>query len=76
MVDKNKQEPEEVKANLPLPEDPPGSSDMKSADVRYHIGTGSGRFSGNVAGDPTRQPVTQESSVRVDENVMHKETAP
>jgi hypothetical protein len=76
MVDKNKQEAEDVKANLPLPEDPPGSSELKSADARYHIGTGSGRFSGDLARDPTRQPVTQESSVRADPEVVHKETAP
>ncbi|KAA8907570.1 hypothetical protein FN846DRAFT_906599 [Sphaerosporella brunnea] len=59
IVDSNKPDPDSVKANLPLPEDPPAASDMKSADSRYHTGTGSGRFSADLASDPQREPAAQ-----------------
>jgi len=74
IVHQNKGDPSEVQANLPLPEDPPGSSDMKSADARFHAGVGSGRFSGDVARDPQRQPATQASAAREDGEVRHKDT--
>ncbi|KAK3351843.1 hypothetical protein B0H65DRAFT_546845 [Neurospora tetraspora] len=39
---------EEVKQNLPLPEQPPAPSDWQSADART-VNVGSGRFSGDVS---------------------------
>ncbi|KAI5853830.1 hypothetical protein BZA05DRAFT_444106 [Tricharina praecox] len=74
IVHQNKGDPTDVQANLPLPDDPPGSSDMKSADARFHTGVGSGRFSGDVARDPQRQPATQASAAREDGKIRHKET--
>jgi len=76
IANQHKDDPSKVQANLPLPEDPPGSSDMKSADARFHIGTGSGRFSGGVGGedDALREPVAAGSKVREDREVLHKRT--
>ncbi|KAI5820351.1 hypothetical protein BZA77DRAFT_105194 [Pyronema omphalodes] len=76
IVSQHKPNPDRVQANLELPQDPPGSSDMKSADARYHTGVGSGRISGGVGGesDALREPVAQESAVRVDGDKLHKGT--
>jgi len=56
---------ERVKANLPLPEQPPTASDWQSADAR-NLNVGSGRFSSDVStGDGTtaglREPATKSS---------------
>ncbi len=56
---------ERVKANLPLPEQPPVPSDWQSFDART-TGVGSGRFSSDVStGDGTtaglREPATRGS---------------
>lgn len=56
---------ERVKANLPLPEQPPVASDWQSADAR-NLNVGSGRFSSDVStGDGTtaglREPATKSS---------------
>jgi len=56
---------ERVKANLPLPEQPPVASDWQSADAR-NVNVGSGRFSGDVStGDGAtsglREPATKSS---------------
>jgi hypothetical protein len=47
---------------------------MKSADVRYQDGIGSGRFSGKIGTeeDAKREPVAQESAVRADGEFLHK----
>lgn len=76
IVNQHKPNPDKVQANLELPEDPPGSSDMKSADARYHVGVGSGRFSGGVGGetDAMREPVAQGSAAREDGEKLHKGT--
>ena len=56
---------ERVKANLPLPEQPPVPSDWQSADAR-NVNVGTGRFSGDVStGDGVtaglREPATKSS---------------
>jgi len=56
---------ERVKANLPLPEQPPVASDWQSADAR-NVNVGSGRISGDVStGDGVtsglREPATKSS---------------
>jgi hypothetical protein len=59
---------EAVKANLPLPEDPPTASDWNSADAR-NVNVGSSRVSsdistGDAASSGLREPATQGSGVR------------
>lgn len=72
---------ERVKANLPLPEDPPAASDWNSADSRT-VNVGSGAVEDDVSkigsGSESglREPATAESSVRVDGEELHKPTAP
>ena len=59
---------EERKANLPLPEQPPGPSDFNSADGRtVNVGSG-GQPTGNLSygDDPTRGPATGDSAFRAD----------
>ena len=56
---------ERVKANLPLPEQPPVASDWQSADAR-NLNVGSGRFSRDVstgagATAGLREPATKSS---------------
>ncbi|KAI9035389.1 uncharacterized protein KD926_003689 [Aspergillus affinis] len=75
----NKQaEIDQVKANLPLPEQPPKPSDWNSADQRT-VNVGSGRteapvsFEGNSA---LREPATAGSSVRENGDEWHHNTAP
>lgn len=68
-----------VKANLPLPDDPPGSADLESADARtVNVGVGSGRVNVKLGGDTSglREPATAESSARVDGEEYRKATAP
>jgi hypothetical protein len=70
-----------VKANLPLPDDPPVASDWNSADGRT-VNVGSGRVQDEVSemakgGESgLRGPATAESSVRVDGGEWKKATAP
>jgi hypothetical protein len=57
---------EKVKGNLPLPEDPPGTTDWQSADARI-TGVGSGSVSGDVSyGEGStaglREPATKSSA--------------
>ncbi|KAJ5247462.1 hypothetical protein N7468_002445 [Penicillium chermesinum] len=76
-VDKN-QKVEEVKSNLPLPDQPPVASDWNSSDQRT-VNVGSGGISGSVSGEgdsALREPATAESSVRVDGSDLHKNTEP
>jgi len=66
-----------VKANLPLPEDPPGSADLESADARtVNVGSGGVNVKLGTQGGALREPATVESSARVDGQELHKETAP
>ncbi|KAL1994217.1 hypothetical protein VTN49DRAFT_2886 [Thermomyces lanuginosus] len=71
IIDSNTDKPAEIdraKANLPLPEQPPAASDLKSADQRT-TGPGSGSVSGPVSGEGNsalREPATASSSVRID----------
>jgi len=66
-----------VKANLPLPDDPPGSADLESADARKTDG-GSGGVNVKLGtqGGALREPATVESSARVDGQELNTETAP
>ncbi|KAI9853512.1 MAG: hypothetical protein M1824_001120 [Vezdaea acicularis] len=82
IIDKKKDQNiiEERVANLPLPEQPPGSSDLVSSDAR-RTGEGSGRISEDIAqGDASsaglRQPATAESSARIDGETWKTNTAP
>ncbi|KAK2802575.1 hypothetical protein FQN51_004367 [Onygenales sp. PD_10] len=65
------------KANLPLPEQPPAASDLKSASMKT-TGTGSGAISGSApAGEESglRGPVTTDSSVRTSGGELKTGTA-
>jgi hypothetical protein len=69
-----------VKANLPLPEDPPGgaSADLESADART-VDVGSGGVNvklGTKSSSGLREPATAESSARVDGEEFKTNTAP
>lgn len=67
-----------VKANLPLPDDPPGSADLESADART-VNVGSGGVNvklGTGSSDGMREPATAESSARIDGEQYGKETKP
>nr|POE49265.1 hypothetical protein CFP56_32415 [Quercus suber] len=64
---------EERKANLPLPDDPPTSSDFNSSDART-VNVGSGSLSGNTESG-LRDPSTGDSSARVDGNSFGVNTA-
>ncbi|KAK5944594.1 hypothetical protein PMZ80_003876 [Knufia obscura] len=67
-----------VKAGLPLPDDPPGSADLQSADGRT-VNVGSGGVNaklGTGSSSGLREPATAESSARVDGEQYGKETQP
>jgi hypothetical protein len=69
-----------VKANLPLPDDPPGSADLESADGRT-ANVGSGRISDDISRNDgsssgLREPATADSSVRTDGETWKTNTAP
>ncbi|PGH11539.1 hypothetical protein AJ79_04796 [Helicocarpus griseus UAMH5409] len=69
---------EERKANLPLPEQPPAASDLKSADIRT-TGGGSGARSGIGPGESEtglQEPATADSGVRTSGEQFKKNTAP
>lgn len=70
---------EQRKANLPLPEQPPVASDLKSANENT-VNVGSGRFSGNPPTDEhasaLREPATADSSVRTSAEEWKKNVAP
>lgn len=58
---------EEVRAKLPLPEQPPVASDWQSADAR-NVNVGSGSISSDVSTGPgsstgLREPATQGSDI-------------
>jgi hypothetical protein len=62
---------DEVKSNLPLPEQPPKASDWNSADER-NVNVGSG---GNAAsGGQLRDPATGGSAVRADAEALKTNT--
>ncbi|PGH00976.1 hypothetical protein GX51_05525 [Blastomyces parvus] len=66
------------KANLPLPEQPPAASDLKSANMKT-TGAGSGTVSGissNESETGLRGPATADSSVRTSGEELKKNTAP
>ncbi|KAJ5901853.1 hypothetical protein N7495_002381 [Penicillium taxi] len=81
IIDQNTNKSKQIdntKANLPLPEDPPVASDWNSADQRT-VNVGSGGIEGPISGDgdsALRGPSTAESSVRVNGDELHKNTAP
>lgn len=71
---------EEHKSNLPLPEDPPATSDFGSADQRT-VGVGSGAHEGPLSGQNDTSnilhgPTTATSGVREDGAELHKQTQP
>lgn len=78
----NEQEPLEekidrIKANLPLPDDPPGSADLESADARtVNVGSGGVNVKLGTGGSSLREPATAESSARVDGDEVGKQTEP
>lgn len=56
-----------VKAGLPLPDDPPGSADLESADARkVNVGSGGVNVKLGTGGTAIREPATAESSARID----------
>lgn len=84
MVDQtnnNKNEQIEAhKSNLPLPEDPPATSDWSSAN-QSTVGVGSGAHRGPLSGqndtsNELRGPSTAVSGVREDGAELHKNTEP
>lgn len=78
----NEQEPLEekidrIKANLPLPDDPPGVADLESADGRtVNVGSGGVDVKLGTGGSALREPATAESSARVDGKELSKNTEP
>ena len=60
-----------------MPDDPPGSADLQSADGRT-VNVGSGGVNVKLGGDTSglREPATAESSARVDGDEYKKATAP
>ncbi|KAJ5561693.1 hypothetical protein N7535_003844 [Penicillium sp. DV-2018c] len=78
IIDQNTNKPEEiekVKANLPLPDQPPTASDWNSLDQRT-TNVGSGRFENPPDNSGLRESATAESSARIDGEELHKNTAP
>lgn len=82
MIDEKTNKPQQidqVKANLPLPDQPPVASDWSSSDQRT-VNVGSGRveapISSGSSGSALREPATAESSARVSGEELHKATAP
>lgn len=80
MVEDNTDKAKEIddrKANLPLPEQPPAASDLKSMNANtVNVGWG-GRVEGDFKGDTAfREPATAASSVRESGDELHKTTAP
>lgn len=66
-----------VKANLPLPDDPPVAADLQSADARtVNVGSGGVNAKLGTGGSALREPATAESSARVDGDVYSKNTEP
>ena len=80
IVDKGEQNKkqiiEERKANLPLPDQPPGPSDFNSADQRtVNVGSGGEPTGGFSYGDDAlREPATGDSAVRTDANALKTNT--
>ncbi|KAL4869759.1 hypothetical protein BDV12DRAFT_167168 [Aspergillus spectabilis] len=81
IIDQNtdkKSQIDNVKANLPLPDQPPVASDWNSADQRA-VNVGSGRVEGPISGDndsALRGPATASSSAREVGEETHRNTEP
>jgi hypothetical protein len=81
MLDKDKQgEIDRRKANLPLPDDPPGAQDLESANQRT-TGMGSGQVSGSAGQDTEassglREPASAQSSARISGEEWKTKTVP
>ncbi|QKX62213.1 uncharacterized protein TRUGW13939_09372 [Talaromyces rugulosus] len=81
IIDSNTNKPEQInqaKSNLPLPDQPPTSSDWNSFDQRT-VNVGSGRLETGISGEGNsalRGPAAAESSVRIDGSEYHKLTQP
>ncbi|KAL4879369.1 hypothetical protein BJY04DRAFT_193800 [Aspergillus karnatakaensis] len=81
IIDQNtdkKSQIENVKANLPLPDQPPVASDWNSADQRA-VNVGSGGVEGPISGDndsALRGPATASSSAREIGEETHRNTQP
>lgn len=81
IIDQNtdkKSQIENVKSNLPLPDQPPVASDWNSADQRT-VNVGSGGVEGPVSGElnsALRDPATASSSVREVGEETHRQTQP
>jgi len=63
-----------------MPDDPPGSADLESADART-VNVGSGRISDDISRNKgsssgLREPATADSSVRIDGETWKTNTAP
>lgn len=74
------QQIEDHKSNLPLPEQPPTTSDWRSSDQRT-TGVGSGAHEGPLSGqndtsNVLRGPATATSGAREDGAELHKQTQP
>ncbi|KAJ5618881.1 hypothetical protein N7510_002865 [Penicillium lagena] len=77
LIDENTDKPQQidrVKANLPLPDQPPTASDWSSSDQRT-VNVGSGGLSGHED-SALREPASVESSARISGEELHKATAP
>ncbi|KAK0739948.1 hypothetical protein B0T21DRAFT_309157 [Apiosordaria backusii] len=59
---------EEVRQNLPLPEQPPKPSDWQSADART-VNVGSGRFSSDISYGPASEAGLREPATRPSEEI-------
>ncbi|KAL3445359.1 hypothetical protein BJX65DRAFT_281646 [Aspergillus insuetus] len=81
IIDQNtdkKSQIDNVKANLPLPDQPPVASDWSSADQR-NVNVGSGSLEGPISGESNsalRGPATASSSAREIGEETHRNTQP
>ncbi|KAL3468019.1 hypothetical protein BJX64DRAFT_246707 [Aspergillus heterothallicus] len=81
IIDQNtdkKSQIDNVKANLPLPDQPPVASDWNSADQRA-VNVGSGGLEGPISGESDsalRGPATASSSAREIGEETHRNTQP
>ncbi|KAM0381959.1 hypothetical protein ACHAPY_003941 [Fusarium culmorum] len=66
MTQSNDQKIAEVQANLPLPDQPPTSSDWQSADAR-NVNVGAGKVEGSVGTDAHAQSGLREPATKGEE---------